>query len=381
MVLRRIRAGELTAEQPLPWPLYSQRNNLILSEGSVLASEALEALVDLGLFVEATPLWQRPPHTPLQTVLHATARMAQLLAAPEAQANFTVAIHHVVELIEQASRRNPAVLTATALLHRGGPSAARHAVNTACIVAIVLEAMQASDTSRRGILSAALTMNIGMHELHDALANQSGPLSALQQLIVTRHPTVGADRLAQLGVVDPLWLRAVLEHHEAVDGSGYPQGLRGEQVSAAAQLIGLADLFCARVGERGYRDADDARLVLRDVLIERGRLFDGLQAAWFIRALGVYPIGTVVLLANGEVGVVSAHSGLVDAPWVHVLRARDGSAYEQPLQRETRITEFAIVDTLSPSSLPVEIDLAAIWGDDAADYPLGIPTLLDALPG
>lgn len=379
MSLRKIRVGELPLGQALPWSLYSQRGNLLLPAGSELPQADLAALVELGLYLDPLPLWQQPPQTTLQTVLHLTHRLAELLAAPERCPDLGASLHAMAAQLLQAAASHPDALMASVVLHGGGPLTARHSINCAAVLACVLQAMPQDAEQGRALLCAALSMNIGLHELHEVLASQGSPLSAPQQGVVGHHPLAGVDRLRQLGVNDAAWLRAVIEHHEAVDGSGYPYGLRGQQMGSLAQLLGLADVFCARVAERAYRRAVNARIVLRDLLIERGRRFDALQAAYFIRALGIYPVGTVVLLANGEQGVVSAHGSQVDAPQVHVLRGAHGAYLQPPQPRATDSMATAIVDTVAPGELGCEIDLAAIWGEAARDYPLAATQLAGSL--
>ncbi|MFC4159399.1 HD-GYP domain-containing protein [Chitinimonas lacunae] len=368
---RRIRSGEITLGEPLPWNLYNDKGVLLLAEGGrITHAPQLERLLDMGIYIESSVAWHLSPSTALQRCLHACYQLDRLLARPEAIADFPHAIHEVTQLLRQAQHRDPRVVIATVVLRRGGRHSVRQAVNTATVCCAVLAQMGADESLIRATLGAALTMNIGMLELQDSLARQSLPLTPSQRARVERHPIDGAELLQALGVNDQDWLRAVREHHEANDGSGYPNHLAGEAIAPAAQLVGLADLFCARVSERGYRPAHCARLVLRDILIERGRLFDARLAAYFIKALGVYPVGSVVTLKNGDVGVVAAPTDQVDAPLVHALRDGHGIAFARPRPRDTREADLRITGSLPLADLGVPVDMVAIWGSEAADFDL-----------
>ncbi|QDQ28762.1 phosphohydrolase [Chitinimonas arctica] len=372
MIQRRIRRGEVAIGQPLPWNVYNDKGVLLLAEGNHIQSgDQLDRLLELGIYIESTLTWHLQPESALQHVLHACYRLAVLLKQPVPPADFSEQVLNIARLIDTAWQLDAGVVMATVVLRRGGRYAVRHAVNTACVVAGVLQAMGPAAPERESTLAAALTMNLGMLDLQDVLARQTEPLTPSQQVRVSCHPLASLERLRKAGVNDETWLRAVLEHHEAIDGSGYPHRLRGPGICPSAQLLGLADLFCARVSERGYRRADSAKIVLRDVLIERGRHFDVMLAAYFIKALGVYPIGTVVLLANGEIGVVSGRTDRVDTPWVHALLAADGSPHIPPLRRSTQPTSLTIVETLSATDVGVPIDMEAIWGEQAHDFQLG----------
>ena len=382
MIQRRIRIGEIEVGQPLPWDVYNDKGLLLLSEGTRIHSDIqLQRLLEMGIYIESTLTWHQPPQSALQDVLHACFRLAALFHQPEAASDFPGQVLDIAALIQTAVATSPDVVMATVVLRRGGHYAVRHAVNTACVVAIVLQSMGPDAPADRSAVAAALTMNIGILELQDALARQAQPLTPSQRARIERHPLDSVDRLRRLGVQDETWLRGVQEHHEAIDGGGYPHRLRGPRVSQAAQLIGLSDMFCARVSERGYRRAASAKIVLRDVLVERGRSYDALLAAYLIKALGVYPIGTVVRLANGVIGVVSARSEQVDAPRVHGLLAPDGSPLVPPVVYDTTQGEQAIHSTLAPAELGIQIDMEAIWGDDARDFLLarfdGSPNAID----
>lgn len=368
---RRIRPGEIVLGEPLPWNLYTDKGVLMLAEGGRISHAAqLERLLDMGVYIESSVAWHLQPATALQLSLHACYQLDRLLARPEASGDFAAAITTITHLLRQSYARDPHVAMATVVLRRGGRHAVRQAVNTASVACAVLKQMDADDATMRSTMAAALTMNLGMLELQDTLARQSLPLTPSQRARVERHPLEGAERLEELGVTDQDWLRAVREHHEANDGSGYPLHLAGDRIAPAAQLVGLADLFCARVSERGYRPAHSARLVLRDILIERGRLFDARLAAYFIKALGVYPIGSVVTLKNGDIGVVGEPSDQVDAPLVYALRDGQGLAFAKPRQRDTREAELRIVNSLPLSDLGVPVDMVAIWGKEASDFDL-----------
>lgn len=374
MIQRRIRAGELVIGRPLPWSVYDQNGVLLLARGVMLRHpRQLTRLISAGYYlVEPSAAWHQQPFSALQYILHAYYRLALLYEQLERGGEFAQQVLGIAQLIEAGYRRHPGVAIATVALRQSGRYAVRHSIHTACVTAAVLHAMPAEDSPDCAtVLAAALTMNIGMLDLQDILAYQPQPLTPSQQVRIERHPFDSVARLRQLGVDDEQWLSAVLQHHEALDGSGYPQRLGGAQILPAAQLIGLADLFCARVSGRNYRPADSAKAVLRDVLLERGQRFDALLAAYFIRALGVYPIGTVVELANGELGVVSAHAEKVDAPLVHRIRAADGMPLPTPQPCRTELPEYAIVRVPGGAEQDMPIDMEAIWGEEARDFSRG----------
>jgi len=369
MLQRRIRQGEVRVGQRLPWNVYTDSGVLLLARGErVLSAQQLQRLLASGFYlIEPTPASRQPPLSALQYVLHVYYRLQQLFLAPEQHPHFPGELLEVAELIELGYRRAPEVLIATVLLQRGGSYPLRHSVNTACVAAALLRELHPRDPANRARLAAALTMNIGVLDLLEKLSHQPQPLTLSQQARIERHPLDSVARLSKLGVVDELWLRAVQQHHEALDGSGYPQRLRGRQIEPAALAIGLADEFCARVSERSFWRADNAKNALDDIQQSCAHRYGAALLAALRRALGEYPVGTVVQLASGEIGVVSAYGRA--APVVHALLTADGLRLALPIRYDTREPAHAIAAALSIAELGITLDMEAIWGDEARDFP------------
>jgi HD-GYP domain-containing protein (c-di-GMP phosphodiesterase class II) len=139
----------------------------------------------------------------------------------------------------------------------------------------------------------------------DILAH-AGPLSDPQRRIVEGHARTGGE-LAHRLLGGEAWLAdAVAAHHERVDGTGYPAGLRGPDIPDLARLLAVADVYSALCEVRPYRLAKDTRMALAETLVlaEQG-LLDTRHAGRLLD-LSFYPVGTAVELADGDVGVVVA---------------------------------------------------------------------------
>jgi HD-GYP domain-containing protein (c-di-GMP phosphodiesterase class II) len=157
-------------------------------------------------------------------------------------------------------------------------------------------------------------------------------------------------------------LRAVLEHHEQLDGQGYPNRIAGAEFSADGQLLRLADVYCARMSFREYRSAVPLTVALRDILQDKGKTVEPALAAQFIRAMGIFPPGLKLRLANGEIGVVVRAGESPNHPVVVVLVAANGEAMAQGVYRDTRNPAYAVGDTVNPATFKAYVDIAAIWG-------------------
>jgi hypothetical protein len=196
------------------------------------------------------------------------------------------------------------------VFHNGAGSPAdwipAHCLNVAQVMARVVR----HDPELRGrpldAILAALVHDVGMLETPAEFLSQQGALNDESRRIVEAH-AFAATRLAGRLFPGGAWLLEAIEgHHERVDGTGYPAGKRDMQISPLARLIAVCDVYAAQCTERPYRPARETRTALTDTLLmaDRGQL--DKQAAEHLLTLGFYPVGSVVELTDGAIGMVVA---------------------------------------------------------------------------
>jgi hypothetical protein len=153
---------------------------------------------------------------------------------------------------------------------------------------------------------AALVHDAGMLRVPADILARPGPLDDAGRRAVEAHTRIGAD-LARRLLPEAAWLaEAAAAHHERLDGTGYPAGLRDAQVSSLARLLAVCDTYAALCCPRPHRPARDTRTALTDTLLlaESGTLDRG--HAERLLQLSFYPVGSAVELADGAVGIVVA---------------------------------------------------------------------------
>lgn len=215
---------------------------------------------------------------------------------------------------------------------------------------------------RLSLMCAALTFDVALSPMSEQLAAQTTPLSEAQWKLIQEHSLSGVELLRRAGVDDPVWLEAVRDHHERMDGTGYPRGLRGEAVSVEARILGIVDIYSAMIRPRAYRDAQPSRIALRDIFLERGQRIDERLALLFIKELGVYPPGTMVRLANGEIAVAIRRTTDGAHPQLRCVIGKDGMPLAYPQIRDSRNPETAIVEIVSASQYKAGLgSLSALW--------------------
>lgn len=302
----------------------------------------------------------------LQIIYAARSILNRALSRPEHRSGeFASHLSELAALLMHACDRDRNIVLATVLLRHDGIYAIRHAVNVAMLVELTLRDMGLSPAHRRPVVCAALTMNISMLALQEALVKQAGSLTLEQRQSMQAHPTLGRDMLIGLGVNDPVWLDCVAQHHESPDGRGYPQGLRGESIRLEARLIALLDRYCALLNRNAWRRGQGADSALFTTISEASGDLDVKLGHLLTRSLGIYPPGTLVQLLNGEKGIVR-RQGLA-MPVVAALLDRHGCSLPAIIERDTAQELFSIVSVLDLHQETERIDMRKIWGEDAAE--------------
>lgn len=155
------------------------------------------------------------------------------------------------------------------------------------------------------IAAAALLHDAGMFTLPEPLVLGTEALTQDDRTLLQQHPQRGADLLLREGTQYE-WLATVArQEHERWDGSGYPAGLKGTQIHEFAQIVGLADIVDALINRRLYRRPLMPHHAVRELLVREKSSFAHPMLKVAVEELSMYPLGTVVRLNTGEVGMVA----------------------------------------------------------------------------
>ncbi len=155
---------------------------------------------------------------------------------------------------------------------------------------------------------AGLLHDIGKIAIPTTILNKPARLSDEEFAVVRGHPEAGHDLLLQVPGIDPAVLDVCLHHHEKFAGGGYPKGLTGTQISLFARMGAVCDVYDAVTSQRAYNKGWDPSDAIRQMASWKGH-FDPVVFQAFVRAVGIYPVGSLVRLASGRLGVVLEQCG------------------------------------------------------------------------
>lgn len=282
-------------------------------------------------------------------------RLTQLLREPRPE-DFLPRFHALFEPLYQRCQQAPdsALL---ALIQLSADEVRHYSVTHSMLVAVVcmLTARQTLEWPQERIVSlgcAALSMNIGMAQLQDELARQTAPLTRTQEDSINQHARFSAEMLYQLGVEDALWLAAVEAHHQRVPG---PLAQR-DIISQMARLIQRADVFGARIAPRATREPMPVTAAMQASYYDETRAVDEIGTA-IVKTLGIYPPGTWVRLASGEIGIVVRRGASAATPRVVVLINSAGIATGEPISRDTSQNAWKIISPILHKEVKVRLPL------------------------
>ncbi|WP_417594715.1 HD-GYP domain-containing protein [Oceanospirillum sp.] len=204
---------------------------------------------------------------------------------------------------------------------------------------------------------AALLHDIGMLKVPSYLLSYEGKLNRAQRQAIEYHVIEGMSFVGLHNELSTLpQLKEIIgNHHERYDGSGYPRGIKGENIPYLAQVLGITSTYEAMTRERFYSDAANPTQALSRIYSWRAKLFDSRLVTRFIKALGVYPPGCMVELMNGRMAVVTMiNPENRTRPVIRVLKSSDQLSADGSIELDLMAPEYAhisITRTLDETNL------------------------------
>ncbi|MDN4057029.1 HD-GYP domain-containing protein [Massilia sp. YIM B02769] len=165
----------------------------------------------------------------------------------------------------------------------------------------------------------------------DAILNKPGRLTDEEFAIIKKHPRDGYDILRQNPEIGAIPLDITLHHHERRDGSGYPDLQKEGEISELAQMAAIVDVYDAITSDRSYHKGMPAADALRKIYEWSKFHFNPALTQEFMRCVGIYPVGTMVMLESGRLGVVvEPHESNLLTPKVNVFFNTKSQTYVRP---------------------------------------------------
>lgn len=214
------------------------------------------------------------------------------------------AVQDAVNPLIEGVFRNQDAVAALLRLKETGEYRYHHGVSMAVWAAIIGRHIGLHRDELEKLAVGCAMCDIGMTQLPPELLDQAENLTEEQMRIVKAHPLMGAELVSKSQNVDFEILGIIENHHERMDGSGYPRGVEGASIPLLARIAGLVDTYDAMITPRPYAKARTSHEATQELLDCKGTKFQGAMVEQFVQAIGLFPTGTLVELNSGEVAIV-----------------------------------------------------------------------------
>lgn len=178
-----------------------------------------------------------------------------------------------------------------------------HSINVAILSGLIGRKIELNQFLLKDLIKSALLHDLGKTAIPNEIWDKPGKLSIEEFELVKKAPIAGFHMLEQNKFINAAVKTGLLQHHERYDGSGYPQGLKGEEISLFGRVIAIADVFDALISDRPFRKANTPVNAIRYLLEDRGQ-FDMNLVEDFLWCVVPFPNGTCVELNDGTQALV-----------------------------------------------------------------------------
>jgi len=203
--------------------------------------------------------------------------------------------------------RNPNALMCLTKIREKDSYLLEHSLNVAVLLARFAKFIGLKEVEVQELALAGFLHDIGKIKIPDSILHKPGRLTDPEMNIMRDHVFYGIQTLEEMGLPEHI-IKTMAEHHERLDGYGYPEGLRGEEISMYGRMIAIVDTYDAITADRCYKPGMPSQKALKILLNDSPVMYDEELVQKFVKCVGIYPVGSLVKLNNEHIGMVVSHN-------------------------------------------------------------------------
>jgi HD-GYP domain-containing protein (c-di-GMP phosphodiesterase class II) len=329
-VLRLINIENVTADMSLAKPIYQQTgSNILLNNGCTNLPAYRDKLIKLGIhyiYVEDSC----SKGIEINDVISENTRIKSRKIIYDVMYNVMKGkninmrqVNSAVENMMQDILQNEEILISLSDIRTNDEYTFGHSVNVAVLALVLGKALHYNKYKLKKLGVGALLHDLGKIKIPPEILNKPGKLTPEEFHIIEEHTKLGFDTVKSDWGISPLSRTVILAHHEKMDGTGYPRGVKGEDIHEFARIVAICDVFDALSANRCYSPKWPIEQVVAYLVENSGSQFDENLVNIFIKNVASYPNGSKVLLSDGRRGIVFAQNN--DAPTKPFVRILEDS--------------------------------------------------------
>jgi HD-GYP domain-containing protein (c-di-GMP phosphodiesterase class II) len=383
--MNKLHQNDVVLGHPIPFAIHDENGILLYRHGTVISMESqIARLIARGARRVAAAASQNSNAEAASQKNSNAAANQENLSPFEQLRGLILNLKHVIEtalknpeqidvparigkiagLVQEICGKDINGAIASPYLDLYSPPIVVHQMLGAVLTELIAQSMGLEQEHRLSLVCAALTRDLGQYSIQAELDKHKGALSVDLRERLSQHPNRGRQLLEQAGVIDPIWLQAVHGHHERLAGSGYPLGLKGDQIATGARILAVADVYSALVKTRNHRAANVTPNALKSIFAKKDEEFDDKIIRVLITKIGLMPPGTIVKLMCGEVAVVKSPIVKASDTTVYSIYGRAGTLLTNPLPRKTSDPEYEIASLMSCSECrSASVTIKQVWSN------------------
>lgn len=342
--------------------IYNERGTILVSEGTTLTQTIINRLVDLNIrFVyikdertkDIVPVSSISVELRLEAVstiestfaqIHINDKLQNAIVVEKAAAKFTQLIRSIMDGL----RSNEELLSLLADVYIYDNYIFSHSLNVALYSLAIGIELNLNEKQLETLGMGAILHDVGKMQIPFEVLGKSGKLDEEEYELVKKHSEYGFQLLKNIHNVSLHVAHCAYQHHERLDGSGYPRGLKKDEIHDLGKIIAVADVFDAVTSNRVYRRAMLPHEGLEILYAGAGTKLEVPIVEAFRRAVAIYPNGLSVVLNDGRKGVVASQNvGIGDRPIIRILEEIDqplAETYEVDLKNLPQLMIIKCMD-------------------------------------
>ena len=335
--MRFVAVDELTPGMIIGRKIINRRKNAMIEKGVVLNQKKIDHLVKNGYlgayimdeFSAAVEIQETVAEKTIESGIEAVA-----------DANIGSIAEVAADLVKDISKLKK-ISVDMLDLRSFDDYTYHHSVNVAVYAVAVATRLRLPEERLQEIAVAALCHDLGKSKIDPNIINKKGPLTDEEFEIIKKHPMYGYDILYDSFTVSSPVRQAVMCHHENENGSGYPNGMAGDEIPLYAKIIHAVDVYDALTSRRPYKGPYSPADALEYMDCGANILFDAKIIEAMKSVIPAYPPGMDVTLSNGESGVVIAHTSNAIRPKIKIY----DTGLEVDLTMNPKYSDVFIIDS------------------------------------